>query len=162
VHTVGATNLRGVLKFVSAHIKRFAKNDQVALDDVRRIAHQQGLRGVHHVIRRHAIVQPARRIGIANRFAHRHGESDHVMLHARFEFVDARHIHFRAAAQKGGSFFGNLPGLGKGVRGGKLNIEPLLVTVSVAPDAAHFFAGITWNHLGVSGDIHSNDTVFPD
>ena len=60
VNAVGAADLRGVLKFVGAQIEHFAKDHEVAFDDVRSVANVESLRGIDDIVRRHAVVQPAR------------------------------------------------------------------------------------------------------
>ena len=150
MNSVRAPDLRRVAKFVRAQVEDFAKNHQIALDDLRSIANLQRLRGVDDVVRRHAIVQPARRGGIADRFADVHGERDHVVLHARFDFVDARDVDFGLSSRKVCSgVLRHEAGFGERFRRGQLDLEPLGVFVGVAPDAAHFLAGITWNQFNL-------------
>ena len=134
-------------KFLRARGQHFAEFHQRRFDQARSFAHQQGLRGVHHIVRGHSVVQPARRGRIADRFADVHGERDHVVLHARFDFVDARDIDFRVRANRRGRFFRHFAGFRQRFRGGQLHFQPLGVFVGVAPDAAHFFAGVAWNQL---------------
>ena len=62
MHAVGAADLRRVLKFARARSEHFAEAHQALLDDSRGVAQLQRLRGVHHVIRGQAVVQPARRV----------------------------------------------------------------------------------------------------
>ena len=62
----------------------------------------QGLRGIDHIVRSEAIVQPARGVGVAGGrhfFGDGGGEGDHVMLHARFNFVDAGDVERGVGAQ---------------------------------------------------------------
>src|SRR5580704_18799976 len=80
VNTVGAANLGSVAELVRAHIENFPENDEVTLNDVRSVAHKERLSGVHHIAGSHAVVEPARCIGVANGFANGHGERDDVML----------------------------------------------------------------------------------
>ena len=150
MYAVRAADLRRVLEFVSAQIQNFGEQDKVALDDARCVADQQRLRRVHHIVGGHAVVQPARGHRIANRFANGHGEGDHVVLDARFQFIDARHIHLRARPQCRGGFFRHQAGFGQRIGGGQLNVQPLLVAVGVAPDPPHLFSRITWNHVSIS------------
>src|SRR5215471_17597266 len=60
VNAVSAANLWRVLEFVCAHIQNFAKDHQVAFDDVGGVAHKKGLCGIDDIVGGHAIVQPAR------------------------------------------------------------------------------------------------------
>ena len=105
-------------------------------------------------------MQPARGNRIANRFAHGHGEGDHVMLDARFQFVDARRVHLGAHPHGSGGLFRHEPRFGQRVGGSQLNVQPFLVAVGVAPDPPHLFPCITWNHRSISQAIHNNDTAF--
>jgi hypothetical protein len=49
-----------------------------------------------------------------------------------------------------GSLLGHEARFGKGVGCGQFNVEPFLVAIGVAPNVAHLFAGIAWNHVGIS------------
>ena len=64
-------------------------------DQVARLAHLQGLRGVDDVGRRHAEVQPARRG--ADVLGHGGREGDDVVLGDLFDFLDARDVEARRA-----------------------------------------------------------------
>ncbi len=88
-------------------------------------------------------MEPARSGGIADGFANRHGEGNYVMLHAGFELEDAGGVDFGASANRGSSFFGNLPGFRERFGRGQLDLEPLSEFIRIAPDAAHLFAGVT-------------------
>ena len=90
-------------------------------------------------------MQPACGCGISDGFAHVHGECDDVVFYARFQFVDARGVDFGAGANCGSGLLRNFARFRERFRGSQLDFEPLGVFVSVAPDAAHFFAGIAWN-----------------
>ena len=109
---VGAADLRGVLKFVGAEIEDFAEEDEVAFDDVRGVADEEGLRGVHDVVGGHAVVQPAGGVGITNGFADGHGEGDDVVLDAGFEFVDVLGVCLGAGAKERGGVFRDDAGIG--------------------------------------------------
>src|SRR5258708_6029766 len=90
-------------------------------------------------------MQPARRIGVGDRFADVHGERDDVVFYAGFDFIDAGGIDFRAGTTRGGGVFGHLAGFRERFRGGQLHFQPFGVFAGIAPDAAHFFAGVAWN-----------------
>ena len=147
VHAVGAADLRSGAKFLGAGDQSVAKFHERGFDKARGFADLQGLRGVDHVVGGHAVVEPAGGGGIADGFADSHGESDDVMLHARFEFVDTRDVNFGVGANFGGGFFGDFASFRERFRGGQLNFEPLGEFVGVAPDGAHLFAGVAWNQL---------------
>ena len=116
------------------------------LDQARSFAKLQGLRGVHDVVRGQAVVQPARRVGIANRFADGHRERDHVVLHLGFELRDALHhagIDARLLANLCGRRGRHHAAFGQRVRRGKFHLEPALEFAFLAPDTAHLFARIS-------------------
>ena len=105
-------------------------------------------------------MQPARSFRIANGFADRHGESDHVVLHFGFEFVDAGDVNFSAGTQRDGRVFRNFTSFGQGFGSGEFNIQPFLIAVRVTPDTSHFFAGIARYHVDLSKGIYCHDTAF--
>ena len=146
VNAVGAADLRGVLEFVGAQVEDLAEEDEVAFDDAGSVAEEECLRGVDDVIGGHAIVEPTRGGRIADGFTDGHSEGDDVVFDLGFDFVDASDVDSGAGTQNGGGFARDLAGFGEGVGGGELDIEPFLVAVGVAPDAAHLLTGITWNH----------------
>src|SRR6266571_4653752 len=70
VHAMSAADLRRVLKFVRALFQHLSETLEPRFDQARSLAHLQRLRRIHYVVRRQAVMQPARRFGIADRFAH--------------------------------------------------------------------------------------------
>ena len=88
-------------------------------------------------------MQPARGGGIANGFSDIHRERNDVMLHAGFEFVDTRDVHFGALANDRSGVFRHQASFSERFRGGQLDIKPLLEAICIAPDLAHILAGIT-------------------
>lgn len=147
---VGAADLGRVLEFVGADVEDFAEEDEVALDEARGVAEEEGLSGVDDVVGGHAVVKPAGSFGIGDGFADGHGEGDDVVLDASFEVVDAGDVDLGARADEIDGFGGNLAGFGKSLGGGEFDVEPALEAVGVAPDMAHVVAGIARNHVGVS------------
>lgn len=97
------------------------------------------------------MMQPACGGGIADGFADRHRERNDVVLYARFNFIYARDIYFRALTNQRGGFARHLPRFGEGFRRGKLNVQPLLKAIRIAPNAAHFFTRVTWNQNALLG-----------
>jgi len=142
VNAVGAADLRGVLELVGAEVEDFAEEDEVAFDEARGLADEECLGGVDDVVGGHAVVEPAGGLGITDGFADGHGEGDDVVLDAGFELVDALGVDFGFRAKHGGGVFGDEAGFGESVGGGEFDVEPALVFVGVAPDAAHIFAGV--------------------
>ena len=161
VDSVRASDLRRVAEFVRAEIQNFSKHHQVALNQLRNITNLQRLRGVHHIVRSHAIVQPASGGRIADGFANGHGERDDVMLHARFKFVNARHVHFGARANCHSRFFRDLACLRESFCSGNFHFQPLGEAVRVAPDMAHLRARIAWNQMR-SPKTEKQATWMPD
>ena len=113
----------------------------------RGFANEQRLRRVHHVIGSEAVVQPARRFGIAHRFLDGDGERDHVVADLGFDFVDARHIDARAFAQLRGGFARDDARFGERFRRGQLDVEPLPEFVLLAPDAAHLRTRVSCDQI---------------
>src|SRR5258708_2063056 len=92
-------------------------------------------------------MQPAGGGWISDRFADSHGESDHVVLHARFEFVDSRNIYFGASANRGGGILRDLAGFGECLGGCQLDFQPLCKLVRVTPNVAHLLTRVTWDQF---------------
>ena len=65
VNAVGAADFRRVFEFPGASFEHIAELLERFFDQLRSFADQQRLRGVHHVIGREAVMQPARGFGIA-------------------------------------------------------------------------------------------------
>jgi hypothetical protein len=93
-------------------------------------------------------MQPARRRRITDGFANGHGERDDVVLYMGFDFIDARGVDLGARSQGHGRFFRHKARFGQRIGRGKLDLKPLGVLVDVAPDAAHFRAGVSSDQAG--------------
>ena len=102
-------------------------------------------------------MQPARGFGIGDRFLHGDGERDHVVTNFGFDFVDARDVHARAFAQLRGGFARNDAGFGERFGGGELDFQPLLESVFLAPDAAHFRAGVSCDQARLLRHLHTGE-----
>src|SRR5208283_464526 len=96
------------------------------------------------------VMQPSRNVGITNGFSDRHRKGNYVMLHLGFELIDPRNIHLGPCAERSSRLRRHLPSFGKRFRRGQLHIKPSPVTVFVAPDLAHLYSRVAWNHLGFS------------
>jgi hypothetical protein len=105
------------------------------------------LRGVHNIIRSQAVMQPARRARIPDRFTHGHRESDHVVFYAGFGLMDLRHIDFGARANCRSRILGDLARFGKRLSSSKFDFQPLRKLVRITPNVAHFLARVAWNQL---------------
>ncbi len=146
VHSVRAADLRRVLKLPRAAFEHLAETHEAVLDQSRGFAKLQGLRGVHDVIRRQAVVQPARGAGIADGFSDGHRERDDVVLDLGFQFRDATHhagVDSRILVDRCGRGCRHDAALGKRLRRGQLHLEPAPELALVAPHAAHLFARIS-------------------
>ena len=110
----------------------------------RRLADEQRLRGVDHVVGSQPIVKPA---GLrADDLGHRRRESNHVVTHFRFDFVDALQVEVGALADGLGGVLRDHAGLGQSLGGGHFHGQPGPKAVFVTPNAAHVRAGIAWDH----------------
>ena len=105
---------------------------------------EERLRGVDNVIGSETVVQPARRSGIVHGFTDGDGEGDNVVAHARFDFEDVRNVDAGTLANASCSFARDDTGLRKNVCRRQLDIQPLLESVFVAPDAAHLRTRVPW------------------
>ena len=133
-----------VLVLDRAGLDRIGKSGQQLEDDVARLDHLQGLRGINHVRGGEAEVQPAGRR--ADLLGHRGGEGNDVVLGDSFDFVDARDVEGALRPQVACGLGRNNAGLGHGFGGGNLDREPGFVPALVAPDATHFGIGVTSDH----------------
>src|SRR6202790_3258012 len=98
MNAVRSADLWSIAELVGAHVEQLRKQKQSSFDDVGSIANLQRLRGVDDIVGSQTVMEPARGSWIADGFADVHGEGDDIMLHAGFEFVNARDIHFGARA----------------------------------------------------------------
>ena len=151
VHAVRAADLHGVLEFQRAPFQHGAQLLQAGSRMRRGLLQQQRLRGIHHVVRRQAVMQPARRFGVAgggHGLRHGGGEGDHVVLHLASRFRGcARRRSRRAARSSARRFGGNHAQFGQRFGGRQLHFQPLLKFVLVAPDPAHFGPRVSGNHV---------------
>ncbi len=149
VDAVRAPDFGRVFEFPGALFEDFAEARDVLLDQLRCLAYLQRLRRVHHVVGGKAVMQPAGRLGIADRLLHGDGEGDHVMAHFGFDLVDACHVDARPFAQLRGGLFRHDARFGKRLGGGQLDLQPLLEFVFLAPDAAHLRTCVARDHAGL-------------
>src|SRR5579859_4982224 len=75
------------------------------------------------------------------------GEGDDVMLDLLLDFKNPINFKFSLAADGARGAARNQPGLRLHLRRGDLNIQPLAEFVFVSPDAAHFRACVTCDHV---------------
>src|SRR5579863_312427 len=74
------------------------------------------------------------------------GESDDVVAHFGFDFVDALDTKVSALADRLGGVFGNQSCFGEGFSGGDFDGQPGAEAVFVAPDAGHLGTSVARNH----------------
>ena len=144
VNAVSAADHGRVFELPGAAFEDLGKPFEIGGDDGRRLADEQGLCGVDHIVGREAVVKPA---GFgADDLRHRGGEGDHVVPDFGFDFVDALQVEVGALADGLGRVFWDHAGVGQGFGGGDFDGKPGAEAVFVAPDAAHIRAGIAWDH----------------
>jgi hypothetical protein len=108
---------------------------------------QQGLSGVDYVVRREAVVEPAR-LG-ADEFGDGGVEGDDVVPDFGFDFLDAFQLEVGAVADGTGSLFGDPSRFGESFCGGEFDFEPGAEAVFFVPDAADFGTGIAVDQVGL-------------
>ena len=122
-------------------LRTSASCDEVFAEDFGSGLDLKGLRGIDHVGGGEAVVEPA---GFrADVLGDGGGEGDDVVADFGFDLVDAGDVDFAALADGLGGLGGDDAVFGEGLAGGGFDFEPHAVLVFVAPDAAHFGAGIT-------------------
>src|SRR5262249_9384450 len=96
---------------------------------------------IHHVIRGESVVQPPRLR--ANLFRNRGGKGDYVVLYFAFDFTNALDVEVAKLSNRLSGLLRNQAGFRQRETGGGFHLEPTAELVFVAPDAAHFRAGVT-------------------
>ena len=82
-------------EFMRAQVEDFTEDHEIALDDLRVVANLQRLCGIDDVVRRHAVMEPSRCLGVpagGHRFGDGCRESDHVVPRLGLNGKDARHV----------------------------------------------------------------------
>src|SRR5205807_2560558 len=85
-----------------------------------------------------------------------------VVLHASFELMDLRYVHFGASANGGSGLLRDLARFGKRFGGSQLDFEPLGKLVGIAPNVAHFLSRVAWNQLSLLSREKKNPRMFPE
>ena len=93
---VRAADHRGPAVLVSAHADGVGQRLEILQDEVARLDHLEGKRGVHDVGRRQAEVQVTR--GSTDVLRHGGREGDDVVMCGRFDLFDAPDLEARACA----------------------------------------------------------------
>ena len=144
MHAVGAADHRRQTVLEGAVADGLSELREVRKNEVARLAHLQRLRGVDHVRRGHAEVQPPRRW--TDLFGHRRGERNDVVLCGLFDLFDAGDVEAAAFADVAGGLGGNNPGGRHGFGSGRFDQQPGFIAALVAPDATHFRVRVACNH----------------
>ena len=145
MHAVRAADHRRVLVLVGARLDRLAERRQVLEDQVAGFDHLQRLRGVDHVGRGQAEVQPAGRR--PDDLGDRGRERNHVVLRRLFDLVDARDVERALVAQLARRFGGHDAGGGHRFGRRDFHLEPGLVPALLAPDATHLRVACTADRI---------------
>src|SRR5450631_3342804 len=104
VNAVSAADHWSIFKLPGAAFENFGEALQVLRDYLRRLADEQGLRGIDHVVGGESVVEPA---GVrADDFRYGGGESDDVVADLGFDLVDAFDAEVGAFADGVGGVFG--------------------------------------------------------
>ena len=93
-----ASDLDRVLELMRAAFEDLAQALQIFDEDSGRLPQLQRLRGIDHIGRSQAVVQPSRRAALPRRrhaFSHCRGERNYVVLHPIFNLVNAGDIERR-------------------------------------------------------------------
>ena len=143
VDAVGAADHRRVLVLVGARLDRLAERRHVLEDQVAGLDHLQGLRGVDHVGRGQAEVQPPG--GRPDDFRHGRRERNHVVLRRLFDLVDARDVERALVAQLARRFGRHDAGGSHRFGRRDFHLEPGLVAALLAPDATHLWVRVPRN-----------------
>jgi len=121
---------------------------KISRNQRRRLLDEQCLRGVDHVVRGQAVVEPA---GMwTDNLGHRGGEGDDVMFDLRFDLENAVNTEVSARVDRLGGILRHDAGCGECFRGGNFHRQPGAEPVLVAPDASHLGACVAWDHGGFS------------
>ncbi len=148
VDAVGTANGRRVLEFDGAAFEHGQQGDQPDADVHRCLFDLQSLGSINHIVRGKAIVQPAGLGGHPLRseaLGNRGGEGDDVVLHFRFDLMNAG---YGEAGFRGNRFSrgnGNDTVLGEHGAGSRLYLEPATILVLFGPNMAHGRPGIALN-----------------
>jgi len=137
-----------VLELVRAFAHGLRQRAQVIQDEAAGLRHEEAQRGVHHVRRGQAVVQPAALGPDALRDVGH--ERDDVVLHLALDLLDAGHVEARPRADGLHRFARHDPPLGQHLARGQLDAQPGRELVLLGPEAGHFGAGVSGNHRKAS------------
>lgn len=104
---------------------------------------------VYYVIRSKTVMKPPgglRKAGSLNAFGYACSESNDIVADFPLDFEDAFDGEGGVLPEEAGSLLGDFTAFGEDFGGGEFDLEPLLEAVLVAPDSAHFGAGVAGYH----------------
>jgi hypothetical protein len=167
VYTMGATDRGRVLEFDGATPQNIEKAKNIGTQDGGGSFDLQSLRGIDHIVRSEAVVQPAR-LG-PNLFADGGGEGNHVMANFRLNLLNAVDINAAALANGARRLCRNDAKFGQGLRGSGFDLQPHAVLVFFRPDVAHGRARVACDHgrdpcrvtAWVAGELLLSGCVIP-
>ena len=148
VDAVGAPDHGRVLELVGAVAQDREQGVHVLEDQVAGLAHEHGQRGVHHVRRGQAVVQPAA-LG-PHALRHVRDEGDDVVLDLLLDGVDPGDVEAGLLLDGGQGLRGDDAALGQHLGGGDLHLEPGGEPVLVGPDPGHLRPGVARDHAARS------------
>ena len=111
MNAVCAPDRRRVLELPGAALQYLAQLPEIVTHDCRRLLHQQRLGSIDHIVRRQAVMQPAR--FRADLFRNRRGEGNDVMLHLGLDLVNTRDLEAALFAHGLGRRLRHNAGLGQ-------------------------------------------------
>src|SRR3989441_7298039 len=155
VDTVGAADHGRVFELPGAAFQDLGELLKTRGDDFRSLPDEQSLSGVDNVIGGQSVVEPARLR--AHNLSDSRSEGDYIMAHFGFDLIDPLEPEVRPLANSFGSLFRHHASFGQSVRGGDLNRQPGAKAVLIAPNAAHFRAGVAWNQVRSLGFLRLRD-----
>src|SRR5436309_14009885 len=155
VHTVGAADHGRVFEFPGTAFQDLGELLKTRADDFRSLTNEQSLSGINHVVGGQSVMEPAR--FRAHDLSDSRRKSDNIMAHFGFDLIDPLQPEVRPLADSFGSLFRDPASFGQGFSGGDLNRQPGAKAVLIAPNAAHFRAGVAWNQVRSLGFLRLRD-----
>src|SRR5262249_51416890 len=113
---------------------------QIIQDDLGSFFDLQSLGSIDYVVRSESVMEPSSLR--TNLFAYSGGKGDHVMLYFAFDFVDSLDLKVAQFGNCFGSLLGNNAGFRQSQAGCDFHLKPAAKLIFIAPDSAHFRAGI--------------------
>jgi hypothetical protein len=150
VDAVRAADLRRVLEFKRAPPQDFEQRVNFREQQIARVAQQERVGRIHHVRRREAVVDEARRL--ADVFSERGRERDHVVVGRLLDLIDALDREGCLRLDLFERPRRDRPHLGVDFAHGDLHVQPLLESILLRPERAHLRQCVAWNHVQSMND----------